>query len=268
MDKKEISYSAPSVLLQTDKRTYYHESDIPCMYMDMGIKHFIGEEFGGFRIHEKKNRVGLIVNTIPICLRYEPYYKEESTLRAAHGYDNSWFVWNNPPKGRDYDSRCKKIAWGIAAYIGFHCWIGDDGELDWKHGTIEDLYKAYHDEAISILKHMSHDYCKAERHNDMATMQRISNEVEELHRQQEATYIEQSYKIGAILGEPILEVAKGYIEWLQELDKPQLLQDGAEPQQEERKQAMAEIPTIDDTDKEKFVFGNAMKKEYMSLSGS
>lgn len=50
--------------------------------------------------------------------------------------------------------------------------------------------------------------------------------------------------------------------------KSQPLQDVAEPQQEERKQAMAEIPTIHDTDKEKFIFGNAIKKEYMSLSGS
>ena len=214
-----MNKEAPKALLPN----YYRDCDIPCIYVSnewgIEIKHMVGEER---KTAVRENyAVSLITNTIPMCLRYEPYVINNTILVVTHCVDNSWFVWNNPPKGRDYDSRCKKIAWGIAAYIGFHCWIGDDGELDWKHGTIEDLYKAYHDEAIQLLKLMDIRCCRAERHNDTSTMQRIGKEIEEQHRQQEETFIEQSKEVASILGTAVYDTAKGYIGWMEEQNKPQ-----------------------------------------------
>lgn len=210
-----------TVLLQKDGVKYYNDSDIPCISKDeygYGTNVLISEK----RACSKKNvnnklwMVCLVTNTIPKCLRCEVYSDGGMILNDPyHSVCSSWYKWNNPKKGDDYDTRCKKIAWGIAAYIGYCCWIDKNGELDWKKGTLEDLYREYHDEAIELAKRMNEAYSKAMRHNDNQTMQIIGDAIEEQHRQQEEAFIKQSSELENVLGKPVLDAAKGYLQWLQ-----------------------------------------------------
>lgn len=218
---KPLFFNPPTVLLQKDEVKYYNDSDIPCISKDeygYGTNVLISEE----RACSKKNvnnklwMVCLVTNTIPKCLRCEEYSDGGMILNDPyHSVLSSWYKWNNPQKGDDYDTRCKKIAWGIAAYIGYCCWIDEDGELDWKNGTLEDLYREYHDEAIELAKRMNKAYSKAMRHNDNHTMQIIGDDIEEQHIQQEEAFIKQSSELENVLGKPVLDAAKEYLQWLQ-----------------------------------------------------
>lgn len=210
----------PTVLLQKDGVKYYNDSDIPCISKDeygYGTNVFISEK----RACSKKNvnnklwMVCLVTNTIPKCLRCEVYSDGGMILNDPyHSECSSWYKWNNPKKGDDYDTRCKKIAWGIAAYIGYCCWIDKNGELDWKKGTLQDLYREYHDEAIELAKRMNEAYSKAMRHNDRKAMLSIERAIEEQHRQQEEAFVKQSSELENVLGKPVWDAAKGYLQWL------------------------------------------------------
>lgn len=221
IDQDTAEDFTPTVLLQKDGVKYYNDSDIPCISKDeygYGTNVLISEE----RACSKKNvnnklwMVCLVTNTIPKCLRCEEYSDGGMILNDPyHSVCSSWYKWNNPQKGDDYDTRCKKIAWGIAAYIGYCCWIDEDGELDWKNGTLEDLYREYHDEAIELAKRMNKAYSKAMRHKDNQTMQIIGDDIEEQHIQQEEAFIKQSSELENVLGKPVLDAAKEYLQWLQ-----------------------------------------------------
>ena len=262
IDQDTAEDFTPTVLLQKDGVKYYNDSDIPCISKDeygYGTNVLISEK----RACSKKNvnnklwMVCLVTNTIPKCLRCEVYSDGGMILNDPyHSECSSWYKWNNPKKGDDYDTRCKKIAWGIAAYIGYCCWIDKNGELDWKKGTLEDLYREYHDEAIELAKRMNEAYSKAMRHNDNQTMQIIGDDIEEQHIQQEEAFIKQSSELENVLGKPVLDAAKGYLQWLQK-DRNLNLQ----PQQMELKDLLSEELK---TDKAQRYFSKAIELGLMS----
>lgn len=258
----------PQELLRTDKVVYYRDGDIPCIKDG----HLIAED----RQAKVCGQIvlSLIKNTIPVALRWEEYRNGISLLLAEHYRECSWFSWNTPQEGKDYDCRCPKIAWGIVAYLGYCCWIDEDGELDWDGGcTIEQMFGRYHDEALRLSRLKNKAYCKAVRHNDATMIQTLDAVLEDAHIEAEAMYVAQSKGKGAdvVLGKPILDTAQRYIAWLQTSYRNNTAQQ-AEPNTQKPTDgvpfadgAIGHLPTINGTEAERKVFARAIQQGYMEL---
>lgn len=256
----------PQELLRTDKVVYYRDGDIPCIKDGHLVAECRHTKVCGQMV------LSLIKNTIPVALRWEENNSNYSVLLAEHYRECSWFSWNNPQEGKDYDCRCPKIAWGIVAYLGYHCWIDEDGELDWDGGcTIEQMYGRYHDEALRLSRLKNKAYCKAVRHNDATMMQTLVAVLEDAHIKDEAMYVEQSKGADVVLGKPILDTAQRYIEWLQTSYRNNTAQQ-AEPNTQKPTDgvpfadgAIGHLPTINGTEAERKVFARAIQQGYMEL---
>lgn len=258
----------PQELLRTDKVVYYRDGDIPCIKDGHLVAECRHTKVCGQMV------LSLIKNTIPVALRWEEKRSSSSVLLAEHYRECSWFPWNNPQEGKDYDCRCPKIAWGIVAYLGYHCWIDEDGGLDWDGGcTIEQMYGRYHDEALRLSRLKNKAYCKAVRHNDATMIQTLDAVLEEAHIKHEAMYVKQSKDADAdaVLGKPILDTAQRYIEWLQTSYKSNTAQQ-ADPNTQKPTgrvpvvdSAIGHLPTINGTEAERKVFARAIQNGYMEL---
>lgn len=256
----------PQELLRTDKVVYYRDGDIPCIKDGHLVAECRHTKVCGQMV------LSLIMNTIPVALRCEEYRSSSSVLLAEHYRECSWFSWNNPQEGKGYDSRCPKIARGIVAYLGYHCWIDEDGELDWDGGcTLEQMFRMYHDEALRLSRLRNKAYCKAVRHNDATMTQTLDAMLEDAHIKDEAMYVEQSKDADVVLGKPILDTAQRYIAWLQTSSKNNTAQQ-AKPNTQKPTDVVpvadgttAHLPTINGTEAERVVFARAIQNGYMEL---
>ena len=269
MIQKEQQTGQARELLRTDRMVFYRDGDIPCI------------KDGGMIAEERQTRLcgqnvlSLIKNTMPMSLRREEYKDGSSVLLAEHYRECSWFAWNDPQEGKDYDSRCPKVAWGIVAYLGYWCWIDEDGELDWDGGcTLGQMFARYHDEALMLYRLTNKAYCKAVRHNDATMLQTLEAVLEDGHSKDEAVYVEQSKESADVLGKPIFVTAQKYLAWLQARQAQHKTDDAqqATPCTQQPTggvpvggSAVAHIPTINGTEAERKVFGMALQKGYMEL---